>query len=156
MDSQVEEIKDWLDALDDAVDAEDYGRYEDILESLYREGHLKYLVQQAEQLHSTRHRKGYKSMYGECNVDYANLNSKNKDLEQRIKDLEEKLSTVLGSYEIAFSQNEHHRKLAESYKQVLNFYSNEKNYYRPYDDEDYFDYLPSAMISIRVKRRDKY
>jgi len=31
------------------------------------------------------------------------------------------------------------------YKQALEFYADEENYDRPYDNEDYFDYLPSEM-----------
>jgi len=40
-------------------------------------------------------------------------------------------------------------------KEVLKFYADEKNYVRPYDNENFFDYLPSEMDCDKGERARK-
>ena len=50
-------------------------------------------------------------------------------------------------FKIQLIENQLHQAQAkaERYKQALEFYANEKNYERAYDDEVLFDYLPSEI-----------
>ncbi|GGP17418.1 hypothetical protein [Oceanobacillus neutriphilus] len=46
-------------------------------------------------------------------------------------------------------------KQNQRYKEALEFYADEKNYVRPYDNENFFDYLPSEMDFDKGERARK-
>src|SRR5690625_3762216 len=61
--------------------------------------YIKYLFntieEQSEQLYGTKHKYGYKDMYGKCNADYASLNSEKEELSRQNKRYREELD-ILG------------------------------------------------------------
>ncbi|OEH52945.1 hypothetical protein AQ616_18750 [Oceanobacillus sp. E9] len=52
---------------------------------------------------------------------------------QKAEELQAKVEGLIGNYKIAYSQNEHHRKLAERYKQALEFYADRFKYHEMLD-----------------------
>lgn len=52
-------------------------------------------------------------------------------------------------------QYEDLQEVNQRYKEALEFYADEKNYVRPYDNENFFDYLPSEMDFDKGERARK-
>jgi len=71
---------------------------------------------------------------------------------ERVEELERELEAVDRQDEqwkelirIAMTWKNIYEKESKRFKQALEFYANEKNYERAYDDEVLFDYLPSEI-----------
>ncbi len=66
----------------------DYGRHVNAVD-------MEWLIEQAERLHGTEHKYGYKDMHRICNSDYADLKDKNKRLRERLKLIKQRSSCIM-------------------------------------------------------------
>ncbi|GEN87226.1 hypothetical protein [Oceanobacillus sojae] len=76
-----------------------------------------------------------------------------------VEELEEKNKFLADNHfqqkELTQSRVEKLVKENQHYKEALEFYADEKNYVRPYDNENFFDYLPSEMDFDKGERARK-